>query len=266
MLSLFISNAAQTVLIAYQVEDRSLPIVRTTRKNSIALKTRAEGVVLLVPKGLSNKRLQNLLAAQHGWIEQSLKRLEQRRQNRSSVPVFNGSEGQVFEFLGERLRVATVFSEHGRSIQSAEVVIEDGQCLVRLDSSSEVIEDSNRGNQAVCVAIESFMKKQALEYLQLKLDVYAQQIGVTFKSVTIKGYKSRWGSCYSDGRIQFNWRLMQAPTWVIDYVVVHELCHLIHANHSKAFWDLVALHYPQTAAAKVVIKQRGSEWIQLLQS
>jgi hypothetical protein len=104
------------------------------------------------------------------------------------------------------------------------------------------------------------------KYLASKLEQYTKQIGVTHQSVTVKGYKSRWGSCSSDGRLQFNWRLMQAPRWVIDYVMVHELCHIIHPNHSREFWALVQKHCPKRDEAKRYFKQHGSMWIQFLQA
>ncbi|MCF6345251.1 MAG: M48 family metallopeptidase [Thiomicrorhabdus sp.] len=85
------------------------------------------------------------------------------------------------------------------------------------------------------------------------------------RELLVKGYKSRWGSCCSDGRLQFNWRLWQAPDWVIDYVIVHELCHRVYPNHSKAFWALVMQHYPKTNEAKRMIKQQGKRWIKFLE-
>jgi len=114
--------------------------------------------------------------------------------------------------------------------------------------------------------IVNFFKQTAVDYLQQKLDFYADEMELNYQSLTVKAYKSRWGSCYSDGRIQFNWRLMQAPEWVIDYVVVHELAHLVHHNHSKPFWQLVEKYYPLTKAAKRELKIHGPDWIQLLQN
>lgn len=82
-------------------------------------------------------------------------------------------------------------------------------------------------------------------------------IGVQPTAIIVKTYKARWGSCYSDGRISFNWKLIMAATWVIDYVVVHELCHLIHHNHSANFWRLVEQYYPSYKQAKEWLKQNG---------
>lgn len=251
--------SSETILSSLKVGDWNLPIVRTTRKGSIALKTRAEQTVVLVPKHLSDKRLQQLLKMHQTWIVQALTRLQLRQQETPKVLPFLGRQGDEIELLGERY---LLIIRQDRQVEPGRVELVGGECHVFLDSS---LPESKHMSSA-CQAIERFMFAQARRYLEPALEAYASQIGVSVKSMTIKGYKSRWGSCYSDGRIQFNWRLMQAPDWVIDYVVVHELCHRIHANHSTNFWALVAAHYPKTADAKRYLKQHGGRWIQFLQS
>ena len=72
-----------------------------------------------------------------------------------------------------------------------------------------------------------------------KTERYAKQIGVSPAAVSVRNFKSRWGSCDKKGQVVFNWNIIKAPHSVVDYVVVHELCHLIHPNHSKEFWQVV---------------------------
>ena len=67
----------------------------------------------------------------------------------------------------------------------------------------------------------------------------AEQIGVSPSGISVRNFKSRWGSCDSRGQLLFNWDIIKAPHAIADYVVVHELCHLVHPNHSKDFWALV---------------------------
>ena len=257
---------AQPDLHHFQVGDQTLPIVRTTRKKSIALKNRPTGVAILVPKHFSNKRLQALLKGHYGWIQQTLKTLASRSPTHEAQSLFQGKQGDVLEFFGTPRTLRVEHAAAASSLALSQVQIDEDSCVLWLDRdklSTPLLTDDESATQA-CQQIQAFMQVQAVAYLEPKLAHYAQQIGVQPKSLTVKGYKSRWGSCYADGRIQFNWRLMQAPSWVIDYVVVHELCHLVHANHSKAFWDLVNLHYPQTPEAKLVFKTHGARWIQLL--
>lgn len=252
----------------FQVDQKILPIVRTTRKKSIALKTRPSGVAILVPKHFSNKRLLALLTGHHEWLQKTLKTLELRHASYRPMSLFRGKEGDVLEFLGAK----TIFriqhkepSPHETLAEKvADVLIKDKACSLYWNELHYGKLSAEEYATQACRNIQTFMQTQAVAYLEPKLAHYAQQIGVQPKSLTVKGYKSRWGSCYADGRIQFNWRLMQAPAWVVDYVVVHELCHLVHANHSKAFWDLVNHHYPQTPEAKRIMKIHGARWIQLL--
>ncbi len=260
--------AVKPELNHFQVGHQRLPIVRTTRKKSIALKTRPDGVAILVPKHFSNKRLLALLTGHHEWLQKTLKTLELRQTSYQPQTLFQGREGDVLEFLGAK----TVFRiQHKETAPHESVVEKVADVLIKDEACSLYWNERHYGKLSaeeyaaqVCRNIQAFMQKQAVTYLEPKLAHYAQQIGVEPKSLTVKGYKSRWGSCYADGRIQFNWRLMQAPSWVVDYVVVHELCHLVHANHSKAFWDLVNHHYPQAPEAKRVMKTHGARWIQLL--
>ncbi len=252
----------------FQVGHQTLPIVRTTRKKSIALKTRPAGVAILVPKHFSNKHLLALLTGHQEWMQKALKTLELRHPSYQSMSLFQGKEGDVLEFLGAqtvfRIQYKETAPHEAVTDVVADVLIKDEVCSLYWNERHYCQLSADECATQACQNIQAFMQAQAVAYLEPKLAHYAQQIGVEPKSLTVKGYKSRWGSCYADGRIQFNWRLMQAPAWVIDYVVVHELCHLVHANHSKAFWDLVNHHYPQTPQAKLVMKTHGPRWIQLL--
>ena len=92
--------------------------------------------------------------------------------------------------------------------------------------------------------LQNWYRSRALERLQEKADRYAQQIGVSPAGVSVRNFKSRWGSCDKKGQVVFNWNIIKAPHAIADYVVVHELCHLVHPNHSKDFWALVGRFDP----------------------
>ncbi len=86
--------------------------------------------------------------------------------------------------------------------------------------------------------LEDF-NNRILERLTDKTNRYAEQIGVSPSEISVRNFKSRWGSCDSRGQLLFNWNIIKAPHAIADYVVFHELCHLVHPNHSKDFWALV---------------------------
>ncbi|HHT00258.1 MAG TPA: M48 family peptidase [Thiomicrospira sp.] len=240
---------------SYTLGDYTLPLVASARRKSIAVKQRNGNLVLEVPKAISAKQLSRVLSQNHNWLVKRLTTLVENIQ-----PKFTAQHNEEFMLFGQTYCIQWLTSNEGNQPKFC-LDNNNNQALFHFCEQKEASQ-----KQAYCFkALEQWMKGRAYEYLLPKLDFYAEQIGVSYKSLTVKGYKSRWGSCYSDGRIQFNWRLMQAPEWVIDYVVVHELVHLIHANHSKAFWDLVEKHYPKTKQAKQVMKQNGRNWIEFLQ-
>jgi predicted metal-dependent hydrolase len=77
--------------------------------------------------------------------------------------------------------------------------------------------------------------------------------------MSIREQKTRWGSCSKKGNLNFNWKLIMSPPWVIDYVVIHEICHLRHLNHSKEYWALVEYYMPEYKSAREWLKKNGAK-------
>ncbi|MDY4839981.1 MAG: SprT family zinc-dependent metalloprotease [Lachnospiraceae bacterium] len=105
------------------------------------------------------------------------------------------------------------------------------------------------------------LANKALAYIPERVKYYAPIVGVNYTRITIRNQKTRWGSCSSKGGLNFNCLLMLTPPEVIDYVVVHELCHRKEMNHSKAFWDEVEKVLPDYKSAKRWLKENGGELI-----
>jgi len=105
--------------------------------------------------------------------------------------------------------------------------------------------------------IKRWYHQQAEVHVKARSLVLGDLLGKQPALVGVKAYKSRWGSCHHDGRIYLNWRLIMAPEQIIDYVMLHELCHLIHANHSRDFWALVQSLAPDYNEAKNWLKING---------
>ena len=100
---------------------------------------------------------------------------------------------------------------------------------------------------------------QALKIIPTRVEYFARIIGVTYGNITIRNQKTRWGSCSSKGNLNFNCLLMLAPPEVLDYVVVHELCHRKQMNHSKAFWAEVEKVFPDYKESINWLKEGGSQ-------
>ena len=97
----------------------------------------------------------------------------------------------------------------------------------------------------------------ALDRLQQRTRALAKELGVQPPPVAVQAYRGRWGSCTSDGRITYNWKIIVAPPEIVDYVVVHELCHLLELNHSPAYWDLVRRVMPDYRDARKWLRENG---------
>ena len=105
------------------------------------------------------------------------------------------------------------------------------------------------------------MKRQAREVLTKKSDDYKEILHVNYTRIRIGDQKTRWGSCSSKGTISYNWRLILMPERIQNYVVVHELCHLLEMNHSPAFWKKVSEVLPDYQSSRKWLKEHGSQYL-----
>lgn len=108
-------------------------------------------------------------------------------------------------------------------------------------------------------ALKNRYVQAAKEYIPKRAAYYNQFTGGEYTRITIREQKTRWGSCSSRGTLSFNWKLMLAPPAVLDYVVVHELCHLKHMDHSREFWAAVEEVLPDYKEKRKWLKEHGSE-------
>jgi len=102
-------------------------------------------------------------------------------------------------------------------------------------------------------------RREAQARISLLAQSEAMALGVRYRRIMLRDQRSRWGSCSTTGTLSFNWRLVLAPHDVLDYVVVHEVCHLVEHNHSKSFWSLVAKRRPQYLEPKQWLDEHGWE-------
>jgi len=145
-----------------------------------------------------------------------------------------------------------------------EVVTDSGELGVALEGKTlRVVIDAglpdDRRRGAVRTAIRQWLIDQALEMVKERLPVFAERLGVQPRKVTVKDLKSRWGSCSARGNISISFRIVMAPPPVVDYLIVHELCHMIHPNHSKDYWALVESILPEHREHRAWLKAHRLE-------
>ena len=122
--------------------------------------------------------------------------------------------------------------------------------------------NNNKKNDKKRLVIQ-WLKAYADKYLIERVSTLSKKVDINFTSVNVKAYKARWGSCTYKGEISLNWKLIMLPDRVIDYVIIHELSHVIVPNHSKLFWNLVEKKCPNYVENKKWLIKNGSSLISL---
>ena len=111
--------------------------------------------------------------------------------------------------------------------------------------------------------LEKWYRNQAREYITGRVKHFSQKLKLNCNRICIKGQKTRWGSCSSLKNLNFNWLLIMAPAAVIDYVVIHELSHLVEMNHSRKFWQLVESHCPDYQQHRKWLREKGPRLLEI---
>ena len=207
-------------------KDLSIEVVRTKRRKTASIKVIDGAVQAIVPDQLSDGRIDALIQKRTPWIRKKL-----REQSQACTPKPKEYvSGESFTYLGRNYRLKVLTGT------DKEVKLQGGYLEVGLPKKPE--------DGDIRSALVDWYEQHALERLTEKTNRFAGIMGVTPKSISVRDYKSRWGSCSSKGDISYNWRIIIAPHRIVDYVVVHELCHLKHPNHSPAYWKSVKREVP----------------------
>ncbi|MBX7141820.1 MAG: M48 family metallopeptidase [Chitinophagales bacterium] len=125
---------------------------------------------------------------------------------------------------------------------------------VKFDNRFEISKSSQPNASAI---FKEWYKQQAEEKIIPKVEYFATHLGVRFKNIKVLDLKYRWGSCTPKDNLNFNWRLVKAPMYVIDYIIVHELVHLLEVGHTDRFWNIVKTQVPKFNKAKEWLKENG---------
>jgi len=216
-------------------------VKRTNRTKSATITVEEGKVCVVVPRPLEHERITKLLKDKSRWIKEKIA-LHREAQPTSTKQFVSG---ESFSYLGRNYRLKVQQGNY------QPIKLAHGRFGITLRAGTEnpdLIQDS----------LFSWYKQHADLKFKEKAKRYAQMIGVKFNSVGLKTYKSRWGSCSVEGDITFNWKVIMAPNHIVDYVVAHELCHLIHHDHSPKFWREVERIVPNYVECKEWLKQHGA--------
>lgn len=192
-------------------------------------------------KNLKEKEILSILDNHEKWIYNNIKKIKAKNDfilNRSY------NEGDKFLFQGKKLDLKLI-----ETPLSLATNIEKEKLLV-------YIEDKN-DKEKIKFKIYNFYKNQALIVLQDRVIYFQKYFQDKPKRIAIKNQKRRWGSCTYDNKLLFNWKIIMAPKEIVDYLVVHEMCHMEHKNHSKDFWNEVEGILSDYKNSKLWLKENG---------
>ena len=198
-------------------------LIRSSKRKTAAVKIQKGRVYVMVPDGVPLAAIESLVANKSRWIKEKLAIQQQIMAIKPKAFV----AGESFSCLDKSHPLKIVAGRYP---------------VIKLHQDELVVSvrDEAADNAPVIKhLLIKWYKQQAESELKIKTECYAAIIGVKPTSVTIKAFKARWGSCSITGGIQYNWKIMIAPDRIVNYVVIHELCHILHHNHSPAFWKAV---------------------------
>lgn len=215
----------------YRVE-----IQRTRRQKTIGIQVRPGVVVLRCPAWVSTHQIDRVLHDRAPWIQAKLEACRQ-----VALKPLVADPGAVWPIRG----------------QSLVLTLESGPERVFIRGDALVVQQTPGSQSPVVSLLDDFLKQSAAQYLRARVAHWSAVMEVNPSQVKFRRYRARWGSCSASGVVSFHWPIIQAPDWVSDYLVVHELAHLRHFDHSKAFWQTVSAVIPDWKTARQWLKTDG---------
>ena len=227
------------------IEYHLMRSARRRRTVEVTVDSRAE-VRVAAPTRLPVRSIEEFLVRRSAWV---LRHLDQQALRTKLLPS-EYRTGSTVPFLGQRLFL--LLREKAGAVGVRPL-------LGTLEVS--VPPDGNAAQQSRVVgALERWYRGEAEAELRARVSRYASMMEVAPPSVLVRSQKHLWGSCSPRGVLRFNWKLIMAPPTVVDYVVVHELCHLRHPHHQKPFWDAVAGVLPDYRARRAELRRDGGSY------
>lgn len=225
----------QKLEIAYTLERRNRKTLGITIQPSGAIS-------VLAPYDTSQENIEKILQKKSAWIHKKL-RLRENQQLPQRLEQFCG--GERLPYLGHDYTLVIV-NEIGFK-----------QCKVMLEDTSIRVHIASTELHRIREILEKWYKLQAETIFEKRMLHFMQHFPVQPRKIRIKSQKNRWGSCSVNQDLNLNWRCILAPLDIVDYVLVHELTHLLHMNHSKAFWKALERVIPDYKIRHQWLRQNG---------
>ena len=222
-------------------------LVRSSRR-SVGMEVSAQGLTVRAPLRASHTVIESVLREKTRWI---LQKLSDRAVRVDSTPRVHWQDGSSMPFLGGELQLRL----HPQAPRTGELLsIGPQRWVLHLRADVEASAEQVRA------VVAAWWLRHARQLLTERLQHYAPAMGVQWRSLRLSNARTRWGSAKADGSIMLNWRLLHYRLPVLDYVVIHELAHLRHMDHSPHFWAVVESVCPDYLQLRQALKQPCPDW------
>ena len=216
--------------------------VEYRNRRTMAIQIAAPDKILVYsPMGIPEDIIRERVRSKGRWI---LNKLIQLKDTKLKIPDRIFADGEPFLFLGKNYPLQILKNERKRP----RVFFNDDKFYLELYELDHI---------KMRKAMEKWYRKKADRIIDDRVGIYIEKIGKRPQDVKVKEQKRRWGSCTAKGKLYFNWRIIMAPPAIVDYVVVHEMCHLVYLNHSKKFWQKVELVLPDYKKRRKWLRDNG---------
>ncbi len=226
-----------------------------SRRKTVALQIlKNSEIVVRLPMGLSWQTGHDFVIKNKNWIYNQVMRVKEARAMQEEFHWVDGAEVLLH---GEKKRLLVYIKKTGRGVE----VWETGEDIRVVGRPPDVGNEDQETDieQWVKTSVEQWYKKQAKDYLVKRTTLWAQRMGTSFARISIRDQATRWGSCSTKGNLNFNWKLVLLPEELADYVVVHELGHRFHMDHSSDFWGVVEDYLPDYKQRRKLLKDYGEK-------
>ena len=213
-------------------------IVRSANRKKLTISVeRDRSIVVKAPDGTADETIRRLVETKRQWLFNKLNHTQKYQP--SHAPGKEVVNGESAAYLGREYRIEMAETESGGIEFSRRFLIPRTHRTQR----KKVLKD--------------WYVSRAKENILPRVELRARDLGVIIQGASIVDNRYRWGSCTVKDRVNLNWRLIKAPMYVIDYVIVHELAHLLETNHTPRFWNIVRAKAPNSEKAKNWLKEHG---------
>lgn len=236
-----------TKKIRYQNYD--IKLVNHPRAKHIRLSVSEKGEIKLTkPNYVRFTDIKKFLSKHDDWLDRIMKKISvsNNRLLKINEETNLSISGEVFSFKIYKIDIS----------RTQKVKINHEEKVIYIFKHKH---NSNTSEKEIIEKLKTQLKKYSKGIFQEKSLYWANQMNTRFNKISVRSQKTRWGSCSTAGNLNYNWKLILAPPEVLEYVVVHEIAHLIEHNHSHRFWSLVERNYPDFKQAKSWLKKHGNK-------